>query len=49
MLLPPAVIVTVSGPVEIADRPDDFLSWTTRIAGRYLDAAGAREYGLRNE
>jgi PPOX class probable F420-dependent enzyme len=45
----PYSFVTVSGPVEIADRPDDFLSWTTRIAHRYLGDERAEEFGLRNE
>ena len=44
----PYSFVTVSGPVEIAVRPDDFLAWTTRIARRYVGAR-AEEYGRRNE
>jgi hypothetical protein len=29
-------------------RPDDFLAWTTRIAGRYVGPERAGEMGTRN-
>jgi PPOX class probable F420-dependent enzyme len=44
----PYSFATVSGRAEIADRPADFLDWTTRIAHRYVGEARAAEYGARN-
>jgi PPOX class probable F420-dependent enzyme len=44
----PHAFVTVRGTVEVSVRPDDLLAWTTRIAGRYVGAERAREYGERN-
>jgi PPOX class probable F420-dependent enzyme len=44
----PYAFATVSGRADIADRPADFLDWTTRIARRYLGEEGAAEYGARN-
>jgi PPOX class probable F420-dependent enzyme len=44
----PYTFVTVSGSVQVAERPDDLLAWTTRIARRYVGAARAGEYGRRN-
>jgi PPOX class probable F420-dependent enzyme len=44
----PYAFATVSGRAEIADRPADFLDWTTRIARRYLGEERAAEYGARN-
>ena len=44
----PYAFATVSGRAEIAERPDDFLAWTTRIAHRYVGAARADEYGRRD-
>ncbi len=45
----PYAFVTVRGSVAIAERPDDHLAWTTRIASRYVGADRAEEYGRRNE
>jgi PPOX class probable F420-dependent enzyme len=45
----PHAFVRVRGTVEMAVRPDDFRSWTTRIAARYVGAGRAEEYGRRNE
>jgi PPOX class probable F420-dependent enzyme len=44
----PYAFVVVSGSVEIGERPDDLLAWTTRIAYRYVGQARADEYGRRN-
>jgi len=44
----PYAFVTISGSVQVDERPDDLLDWTTRIARRYLGAARADEYGRRN-
>lgn len=45
---PPFSFVTVSGTVEISTDPDELLRWATVIAGRYLGAERAEEYGQRN-
>ncbi len=45
----PFAFVTVRGSVAMAERPDDLLAWTTRIASRYVGADRAEEYGRRNE
>jgi PPOX class probable F420-dependent enzyme len=44
----PYAFVIVSGSVQVAERPDDLLAWTTRIARRYVGATRADEYGRRN-
>jgi hypothetical protein len=44
----PYAFATVRGPVEIAERPHDFLAWTTRIAERYVGPERATEYGERD-
>ena len=44
----PYAFATVSGPAEIAERPDDFLAWTTRIARRYVGPQRAEHYGAQN-
>ena len=45
---PPFAFVLVEGTAEVADRPDDLLYWATRIAGHYMGANRAEEYGRRN-
>ena len=45
----PYAFAVVRGPVEILPRPDDFLSWTTRIAERYVGPERADHYGRQNE
>ena len=45
---PPFRFVMVAGPVEIEKAPEDLLTWTTRIAGRYMGRALAGRYGRRN-
>ena len=44
----PYAFATVSGRAEIADRPDDFLAWTTRIARRYVGEERSGHYGEQN-
>jgi PPOX class probable F420-dependent enzyme len=44
----PYDFVVVRGPVSIDDNPADMLSWTTRIAERYVPAGRAEEYGRLN-
>jgi PPOX class probable F420-dependent enzyme len=46
--VPPFSFVTIGGPVEISEDPDALLEWATRIAGRYMGADRADEYGRRN-
>ena len=45
---PPFSFVTISGTAETTDDPDDLLQWATRIAGRYMGADRAEEFGRRN-
>jgi hypothetical protein len=44
---PPFSFVSISGRAVLMERPDDFLQWTTRIAGRYVGADRAPEMGRR--
>jgi PPOX class probable F420-dependent enzyme len=44
----PYHFAVVRGPVAIDARHPDLLSWTTRIAERYVPAGRAEEYGRRN-
>ena len=44
----PYAFATVSGRAEIAERPDDFRAWTTRIASRYVGPDRAEHYGAQN-
>ena len=46
--VPPFAFVLVEGTAEVADGAEDLLYWTTRIAGRYMGANRAEEYGRRN-
>jgi PPOX class probable F420-dependent enzyme len=41
----PFAFVTVAGVATCMHRPDDFLSWTTRIARRYVGDGRAEEVG----
>jgi PPOX class probable F420-dependent enzyme len=45
---PPFSFVTVEGPVTISDDLDEVRTWAARIAGRYMGADRAEEYGERN-
>ena len=45
---PPFSFVTVAGTATTSDDPDELLRWATRIAGRYMGADRAEEYGRRN-
>jgi len=44
----PYHFVVVRGPVVIDERAADLLSWSTRIAARYVPPGQADEYGRRN-
>jgi PPOX class probable F420-dependent enzyme len=44
---PPFAFVSITGRAVLVERPDDFLAWTTRIAGRYVRADRAAEMGRR--
>jgi PPOX class probable F420-dependent enzyme len=45
---PPFSFVMVEGPVTISEDLDEVRSWAARIAGRYMGADRAEEYGERN-
>ena len=45
---PPFSFVTVSGTATTSTDPDELLHWATRIAGRYMGAELADQYGRRN-
>src|SRR6478735_6029481 len=45
---PPYSFVTVSGPVEISEEPQELVRWATAIAARYMGEDRAEEYGRRN-
>ena len=45
---PPFSFVTVSGTTTTSTGPADLLYWATRIAGRYMGAELAEQYGRRN-
>jgi PPOX class probable F420-dependent enzyme len=44
----PHTFVVVRGPVTLAEEAPDLLEWATRIAGRYVPAGTAEQYGQRN-
>src|SRR5215469_4754135 len=46
--LPPFSFVIVSGTAAATTDPDELLAWSIRIAGRYMGAERAEEYGRRN-
>jgi PPOX class probable F420-dependent enzyme len=45
---PPFSFVTVNGQARVSFDSDELLLWATRIAGRYMGADLADEYGRRN-
>jgi hypothetical protein len=45
---PPFSFVTVAGTATLSEDPEALLHWGTRIAGRYMGAALADEFGRRN-
>lgn len=45
---PPYSFVVIEGAAEFTDDPDELLRSATRIAGRYMGADKAEEYGRRN-
>jgi PPOX class probable F420-dependent enzyme len=45
---PPYSFVVIDGVAEISEDPGLLLEWATRIAGRYVGAERAEEYGRRN-
>ncbi len=45
---PPFGFVRVDGIAELSDDPDELLSWTIRIAARYMGDGRAEEFGRRN-
>jgi PPOX class probable F420-dependent enzyme len=45
---PPFDFVTISGTTTTSTDPDELLQWSTRIAGRYMGAELAEQYGKRN-
>ena len=42
---PPFAFVSITGHAELIPRPDDFLSWTSRIATRYVGNERGPEMG----
>ncbi|HEV7897136.1 MAG TPA: PPOX class F420-dependent oxidoreductase [Planosporangium sp.] len=44
----PYHFVLVRGPVSVDEHPADLLTWTTRIAERYVPAGQAQRYGQLN-
>jgi PPOX class probable F420-dependent enzyme len=44
----PYGFAVVRGPVGLEEQAPDLLAWTTRIAGRYVPARLAPDYGRRN-
>jgi PPOX class probable F420-dependent enzyme len=46
--LPPFSFLTVAGTAVTSADPRDLLYWATRIGGRYMGSAVAKEYGRRN-
>lgn len=45
---PPYSFVVIDGTAEITEDHGPLLEWATRIAGRYMGAERAEEYGRRN-
>jgi PPOX class probable F420-dependent enzyme len=45
---PPFAFVRIDGTAELDDDLEGLVGWTTRIAGRYMGAENADEYGRRN-
>ncbi len=44
----PYAFVQIEGTATLTDGAPDLLKWTTRLAGRYMGAALADQYGKRN-
>jgi hypothetical protein len=44
----PYSFVVVRGPVNVDEHPSDLVTWTTRIAERYVPAGQAQRYGQLN-
>jgi PPOX class probable F420-dependent enzyme len=45
---PPFSFVTIAGTATTSSDPGQLLAWATRIAGRYMGAEQAEEFGRRN-
>jgi nitroimidazol reductase NimA-like FMN-containing flavoprotein (pyridoxamine 5'-phosphate oxidase superfamily) len=45
---PPFAFVTIRGRAELVAQPDDLLTWTTRIAQRYVGPDRALEVGRKS-
>jgi len=45
---PPFDFVTVEGPAEISEDLEEMRHWATVLAGRYMGADAAEEFGRRN-
>lgn len=45
---PPYALVTVQGTVTLSEDPDELVRTATAIAGRYMGADKAEEFGKRN-
>ncbi|MGF7234389.1 MAG: PPOX class F420-dependent oxidoreductase [Frankia sp.] len=45
---PPFAFVSVTGPVTLSEEPVELLRWATVIAGRYMGADRAEDFGRRN-
>lgn len=45
---PPFAFVTIQGEAAISEEPEALLHWATVIAGRYMGADLAEQYGRRN-
>jgi PPOX class probable F420-dependent enzyme len=45
---PPYSFVVINGIAEVTEDLGALLEWATRIAGRYMGAGRAEEYGRRN-
>ena len=45
---PPFAFAKLTGSVTISEQPDELLRWATTIAGRYMGADRAEEFGRRN-
>ena len=45
---PPFGFVSITGRAALFERPEDFLTWTTKIATRYVGQARGAEFGRRH-
>src|SRR2546429_319949 len=45
---PPFAFVVIDGVARISEDLDELLTWATRIAGRYMGAERAEQFGRRN-